>query len=84
MLQAPLPKLPVPNLDHTLDMYLKVLKPIVTTEQYENVVKLTQEFASTSGPGMNLQNKLIERSTSTDNWVCIAHLLICNHMVSVY
>ncbi|XP_067937012.1 choline O-acetyltransferase-like [Watersipora subatra] len=67
-LKASLPKLPVPSLEHTLSMYLKVLRPITSDEQYENAQKLVKDFQVEGGEGETLQKRLIEFANSTDNW----------------
>ena len=69
MFQALLPKLPVPSLDHTLQMYLKVLRPITSDAQYEKAKQLVKTFQAEGGEGARLQSRLIEISRSTDNWV---------------
>jgi len=59
----------VPELSHTLEMYLNVLKPITTTEQFEKAELLVHNFLSKGGEGDNLQNKLHDFAQETDNWV---------------
>lgn len=70
LLKVMLPKLPVPSLSHTLEMYLKVLRPITTDSQYENARKLAEQFQS-EGEGERLQARLTEFARSTDNWVSL-------------
>ena len=50
-------------------MYLNVLKPITTTEQFEKAELLVHNFLSKGGEGDNLQNKLHDFAQETDNWV---------------
>ena len=50
-------------------MYNKVLRPITTHDEYTEVDKLIQDFLTPGGEGETLQNKLIQHSHSTDNWV---------------
>lgn len=67
-LQA-LPKVPVPPLEETLSEYLRVLKPIVTVQQYEKTKSIVKQFSSTTGP--NLHQYLTDRRDVEDNWVSI-------------
>lgn len=65
--QPDLPKLPVPDLDKTLQRYLEAIQPILTPVQYERAEKLTHELAENEGP--ELQNELTERQMKMQNWV---------------
>ena len=67
-----LPKLPVPVLRDTLDLYLRTLLPLLTEEQYQETLKIVSQFGAPGGPGELLQSKLLERSEKTANWVNIA------------
>lgn len=67
--QTKLPKLPVPLLERTMKLYLETLKPILNEKQHEHVRKLVADF--TNGPGVILQEILIERREEYDNWVCM-------------
>ena len=67
MSQSSFPKLPVPNLNQTLDKYLESVHPLVTPKQYAETVRLTNEFRATQGP--YLQAQLVDRAAKTDNWV---------------
>lgn len=55
--QKSLPRLPVPELGKTSERYLNALRPILTSQQYEEAVKRTNDF--TSNEGKLLQDKLI-------------------------
>ncbi|XP_021967547.1 choline O-acetyltransferase isoform X1 [Folsomia candida] len=65
-MQPDLPKLPVPDLDKTLQRYLEAIQPILTPVQYERAEKLTHELAENEGP--ELQNELTERQMKMQNW----------------
>ncbi|XP_077870512.1 choline O-acetyltransferase-like [Saccoglossus kowalevskii] len=67
--QKPLPKLPVPPLNATLEKYLQILKPILSVEQYENSRKIVEEFGRAGGEGERLQQKLLEYAETKRNWV---------------
>ncbi|CAG9129159.1 unnamed protein product [Plutella xylostella] len=55
--QKSLPRLPVPELGKTSERYLNALRPILTSQQYEEAVKRTNDF--TSNEGKVLQDELI-------------------------
>lgn len=58
--QKSLPRLPVPELEKTGERYLKSLKPILTTNQYENAQKNTNDFITKDGK--ILQDKLVRKN----------------------
>uniref|UniRef100_A0A3Q3IQY4 Choline O-acetyltransferase n=1 Tax=Monopterus albus TaxID=43700 RepID=A0A3Q3IQY4_MONAL len=64
-----LPKLPLPALKDTLDMYLKCTKHLVTKEQFHKTENIVKEFGAPGAVGELLQSKLIERRENTANWV---------------
>lgn len=68
-LQA-LPKVPVPPLEHTMTEYLRALKPIVTSQQYEKTEKIVKQFSAQSGP--KLHQYLVDKREVDDNWVSSA------------
>ncbi|XP_028649257.1 choline O-acetyltransferase [Erpetoichthys calabaricus] len=63
------PKLPVPPLQQTLDMYLKCMKHLVTEEQFRKTKAIVEKFAASGGLGEILQQRLLERREKTKNWV---------------
>ncbi len=65
--QPDLPKLPVPDLEKTLQRYQEAVQPILTSVQFERVQKLAHEFVENEGP--ELQHELIERQMKMQNWV---------------
>ncbi|KAI8521504.1 hypothetical protein Bbelb_012580 [Branchiostoma belcheri] len=64
-----LPKLPVPPLQQTLEGYLKVVRPLVSDEEYEQTKRKVEEFGNAGGVGDMLQEKLLEYSQTKVNWV---------------
>uniref|UniRef100_A0A8C5AVN0 Choline O-acetyltransferase n=1 Tax=Gadus morhua TaxID=8049 RepID=A0A8C5AVN0_GADMO len=64
-----LPKLPVPALGDTLDLYLRTLRPLLTEEQYQETLKIVTTFGAPGGLGELLQRRLLERSENRANWV---------------
>ena len=67
--QKSLPRLPVPPLQQTMDKYLNAIRPLVNDDQFEQTRKLVEEFRKPGGIGEKLQEKLVERSKTEDNWV---------------
>ncbi|XP_071764299.1 choline O-acetyltransferase [Centroberyx gerrardi] len=64
-----LPKLPVPSLKDTLDVYLRCMKHLVTEEQFNKTQNIVKQFGAPGGVGELLQNKLTERREDKANWV---------------
>ncbi|KAL7877813.1 hypothetical protein SRHO_G00044560 [Serrasalmus rhombeus] len=67
--QSGLPKLPVPPLQQTLDMYLNCMRHLVPEEQYRRTQTITDKFQAPGGLGELLQKKLLERKEVKANWV---------------
>lgn len=55
-----LSKLPIPDLNKTMNEYLEWIKPLVTAEEFMTTQDKVAEFLSPQGMGSKLQNKLIE------------------------
>ncbi|XP_041427094.1 choline O-acetyltransferase [Xenopus laevis] len=64
-----LPKLPVPPLKQTMDMYLRCMKHLVTEEQYKKSKAIVDTFVMPGGVGETLQQKLLERRENMENWI---------------
>ncbi|KAM9804158.1 choline O-acetyltransferase [Neosynchiropus ocellatus] len=64
-----LPKLPLPDLAATLDLYLRSMKHLLTEEQFSKTQKAVKQFAAPGGAGELLQSKLKEKRESKANWV---------------
>lgn len=62
------PKLPVPALGHTLTWYLTHLRPVLRNEDYEETAKIVDEFGRPGGIGEKIQEELIKRHDTMDNW----------------
>lgn len=67
--QTVLPRLPVPQLDDTLNKYLKTVKPLVTDEEFHLTEEIVKKFGASEGIAHRLQNKLINRAEATENWL---------------
>ncbi|KAI2657870.1 Choline O-acetyltransferase [Labeo rohita] len=68
-LRKGLPKLPVPPLQQTLDMYLKCMSHLIPEEQFKKTKEIVEKFGAPGGIGEFLQKKLLERSVQKANWV---------------
>ncbi|NXP49659.1 CLAT acetyltransferase, partial [Heliornis fulica] len=64
-----MPKLPVPPLHQTLQMYLKCTKHLVPEEQFRKTKVIVEQFGVAGGLGESLQQILEERREKTTNWV---------------
>ncbi|XP_065152679.1 choline O-acetyltransferase [Paramisgurnus dabryanus] len=64
-----LPKLPVPPLKETLEMYLKCMSHLIPEHQFKNTKSIVEKFGAPGGVGELLQKKLLERYNKKDNWV---------------
>ncbi|KAM7408667.1 hypothetical protein PAMA_002407 [Pampus argenteus] len=64
-----LPKLPLPALKDTLDMYLRCMKHLLTEEQFNKTQNTVKQFGAPGGVGELLQSKLEERREKKANWV---------------
>ncbi|CAG0923286.1 unnamed protein product, partial [Notodromas monacha] len=62
-----LPALPVPDLRHTLDVYLESCKPYLTEEELEQLGAVLKEFEA--GMGTKLHAKLLEKAAKEKNWL---------------
>jgi hypothetical protein len=58
-LETQCPRLPVPQLNDTLNIYLKSLVPLTSEEEYKEVDGIVKNFQATVGP--ILQKRLVER-----------------------
>nr|XP_046258920.1 choline O-acetyltransferase isoform X2 [Scatophagus argus] len=64
-----LPKLPLPALKDTLDMYLRCMKHLLTEEQFNKTQTIVEQFGAPGGVGELLHSKLTERREKKANWV---------------
>lgn len=71
-----LPKLPIPDLQQTLDMYLKCMRHLIPEEQFRRTKDITEKFGAPGGLGERLQRKLLQRREVTANWVNFWRYLI--------
>ncbi|CAO3611272.1 unnamed protein product [Cunninghamella echinulata] len=69
--QKNLPKLPVPELQRTLALYLKTVRPLVDDAAYQKTEQAVKEFVAPGGLGLELQKQLVARSQDPNivNWM---------------
>ncbi|XP_041370191.1 carnitine O-acetyltransferase-like [Gigantopelta aegis] len=66
-IQDSLPRLPVPQLDVTLQKYLRCITPLCTAEEFKKTQKIVEEFRRDPGP--KLQQLLEQRAQKNINWL---------------
>lgn len=64
-----LPKVPVPDLDQTMNEYVRIMEPVLSKQQHDRLKTITKQFESGVGP--SLQHFLYERRDYLDNWVSL-------------
>ena len=57
----------MPPIEQTIAEYLRALKPILTTQQYEKTKHLAKQFLVHPGPAV--YQHLLEKREKEDNWV---------------
>lgn len=69
--QKNLPRLPVPDLDDTCRRYLEWVRPLLDDRAFAVTTEATEAFAGATGPGRELQRRLMERASRPDvpNWL---------------
>ena len=66
-IDAHLPRLPLPPLNHTLDKYLRSVRPFLTDIEYLSTEKKVENFQN--GVGKLLQFHLKVKANREKNWV---------------
>lgn len=66
-----LPKVPVPDLQLTLDAYLRSVQHLVSKTQFRKTKAIVETFGKPGGVGEKLQKQLLEKREKTENWVQI-------------
>ena len=77
--QSSLPSLPVPALKDTINRYLTSVRPILNDDDYDEVVKLSQNFLDTIAS--RLQRYLILKSWWSTNYVTDWLVLESNYLL---
>ena len=65
--QDKLPKLPIPDLDHSITKYLEALKPLQSPRDYAETQQAAEEFLKVDGP--ELQEKLKKYATDKTSYI---------------
>ena len=70
MRQTSLPaRMPVPQLNASMGKFLTAVRPLLDDTQFEETKKAASDFAKDGGVGQRLQDLLVERYKTTENWV---------------
>lgn len=87
--QDKLPKLPIPELDSSIQKYVAALKPLQTPKEHNDTTISVQEFLKSEGPV--LQDKLKKYASGRANYIeqfckypISAPELYCIHVRTVY
>ncbi|XP_014666194.1 PREDICTED: carnitine O-acetyltransferase-like [Priapulus caudatus] len=67
--QSSLPQLPVPPLKQTLDRYILSLQPLLEQEEMTKTRTVVEDFGKPGGVGEQLQNMLLNRAKTKENWL---------------
>ncbi|EAN79195.1 carnitine O-acetyltransferase, putative [Trypanosoma brucei brucei TREU927] len=69
--QASLPRLPIPTLQDTCDLYLKSIQALVTAEEYVHTKKVVEDFLKGGGSGETLHNLLLkwDKECNQPSWL---------------
>uniref|UniRef100_A0A3B4ZGU5 Choline O-acetyltransferase n=1 Tax=Stegastes partitus TaxID=144197 RepID=A0A3B4ZGU5_9TELE len=82
-----LPKLPLPTLKDTLEMYLRCMKHLLTEEQFDQTQNTVKQFGAPGGVGELLQSKLMERrenkTTKAMVWLTLIWNWLLNQMIYI-
>jgi carnitine O-acetyltransferase len=63
-----IPKLPIPPLKDTLDYYLRLLKPLLTSEEFARTKQNVEQFLQTEGPILDVELHELAKKTPT-SWL---------------
>jgi hypothetical protein len=66
---AGMPRLPVPPLAQTLELYLRTIRPLVTPRELEENKALAAELGKPGGVGETLRNHLVNYAAGEHNWL---------------
>lgn len=66
---AAMPRLPVPPLSQTCELYLRTLRPLVSAEELEQNKALVADFTKPGGVGHKLHGLLVEYAAKEYNWL---------------
>jgi hypothetical protein len=58
--QSVVPRLPIPDLQHTANLYLRSCQPLLSATDYAQTETVVKEFIKPGGVGVELQRRLVE------------------------
>jgi hypothetical protein len=64
-----MPRLPVPPLAQTCELYLHSIRPLATPEQLATSASLVADFQREGGVGQRLHSLLVQRAAREHNWL---------------
>jgi carnitine O-acetyltransferase len=67
--QAELARLPVPRLEETCELYVRLVGPLLVDAELAATHRAVDEFLEPGGPGQVLQERLVRWSRERDNWL---------------
>ena len=65
--QADLPRLPLPSLEDTCELFLEVTQTVVNQEEYEETKSAVASFLKTAGPKLHAQLEKIDNDPANDD-----------------
>nr|XP_018904354.1 PREDICTED: carnitine O-palmitoyltransferase 2, mitochondrial [Bemisia tabaci]XP_018904355.1 PREDICTED: carnitine O-palmitoyltransferase 2, mitochondrial [Bemisia tabaci]XP_018904356.1 PREDICTED: carnitine O-palmitoyltransferase 2, mitochondrial [Bemisia tabaci] len=67
--QPSLPRLPIPELSKTCDRYLRSVKPILSSSEYETTEKITKEFLLNDGAALHKHLVASDKANSHTSYI---------------
>lgn len=61
--------MPVPELEQTMNEYLRLLKPVLTPAHHDRTKAIVKQFMQPNGLGPVLQQYLQDKRDAEENWV---------------
>ena len=69
--QHKLPRLPIPTLEHTTDLFLKFVRPLLSDDDYKEAVEAVERFRTDPSQGPKLQELLknFDKTTNAGSYI---------------